>query len=239
MAQEKYIFVLLDFPRRSAQAPELKSQNEALRNKFQIRGYPSLVIIDGKENVIAQTGYQQGGAASYASHLAQLTQGKKMEFEAVQAADDIATDEPQNLDQLRDEYRKLVGKGEINSTEAQEVRAALLAGDHGRQMHYNVALIDFEVLSIEMERGQREPGQAVLPLVEYLERFGEIDSDSWRVELTIAQVYFEENHYNEALEYANRAHAHAPEKVKAEIEEVISSIRTSLNDHGEVAAAGN
>lgn len=229
VAGEKYVFVMLDFPQRTPISPELKKQNASLRDRYKIKGYPTLVVIDGKENVLAQTGYQQGGPDNYSSHLAQLTKGKDVQFNApLEVMAEVAV-----VDQeaLKDKYRQLVAEGKIDSSEAQEVRESLLAADHGRQMHYDVALMEFEALASAMERGLKAPGQAVGPLVDYLDRFGHLDSENgWRIEMTVAQVYFEQKQYSDALAFAKKAHSHAPQDQKGSIEEVITSIEESQKE---------
>ncbi len=61
--------VLVDFPRRKKQAPELKKQNEALARKYEIRGYPTVIILSPEGELAGQTGYQPGGGKAYVSHV--------------------------------------------------------------------------------------------------------------------------------------------------------------------------
>ncbi|MFO7660396.1 MAG: thioredoxin family protein [Candidatus Cloacimonadaceae bacterium] len=71
-AKENLILLKLDFPRSLPQTPEEKQQNEELAKKFQIQGFPTILVLDkdGKEK--ARTGYQQGGAENYVQHLQDL-----------------------------------------------------------------------------------------------------------------------------------------------------------------------
>ena len=78
-ALKNLILVKLDFPRKTAQSPTEKSQNEELAKKFGIEGFPTYVLLDpsGKE-VRRQVGYLQGGATAFIDWLGQLatqTQG--------------------------------------------------------------------------------------------------------------------------------------------------------------------
>jgi protein disulfide-isomerase len=73
LVSDKYIFVKLDSPRRSKISKSLEQQNTGLRAKYKVRGFPSVIIIDKNENIVASTGYREGGAEKYAEHLAQLT----------------------------------------------------------------------------------------------------------------------------------------------------------------------
>lgn len=67
-AKEKVVLVEVDFPRRTAQAEELKKQNMELQQAFSIQGYPSVRIVkagmkDGKTNfeLLGESGYLAGG----------------------------------------------------------------------------------------------------------------------------------------------------------------------------------
>jgi len=68
-AKENLILVKLDFPKSIEQSKKLKEQNNALAKKFGIKGFPTIIIIDSNEELIGQTGYQQGGPVNYVKHL--------------------------------------------------------------------------------------------------------------------------------------------------------------------------
>ena len=68
-AKKNLVCVLLDFPRSKAQSKELKEQNTGLARKFEIRGYPTVLILAPDGSLVARTGYQQGGPAKYVQHL--------------------------------------------------------------------------------------------------------------------------------------------------------------------------
>ena len=69
-ALKNLVLVKLDFPRKAAQSPTEKSQNEELAKKFGIEGFPTYVLLDpsGKE-VRRQVGYLQGGATAFIDWL--------------------------------------------------------------------------------------------------------------------------------------------------------------------------
>jgi protein disulfide-isomerase len=50
-ASSHVILLEVDYPRRKAQADDIKAQNERLKNQFNIDGYPTVVVMnaDGKE----------------------------------------------------------------------------------------------------------------------------------------------------------------------------------------------
>jgi len=72
-ASQNLVLFKADFPSKKVEQPvELKEQNVALGKKYEIEGFPTIILIDAEENVIAQTGYQEGGAEKYVEHLKEL-----------------------------------------------------------------------------------------------------------------------------------------------------------------------
>ena len=68
-AEQKLVLVKLDFPRRK-QLPEAeKQQNRTLASKHNIKGYPTILLLDANEKLLLKTGYQYGGATKYVEHL--------------------------------------------------------------------------------------------------------------------------------------------------------------------------
>lgn len=68
-ANENLVLLKLDFPRRKQLPAEEKKQNQALLQKHAVRGFPTIVLLDAKENVLQRTGYQRGGPEAYIQHL--------------------------------------------------------------------------------------------------------------------------------------------------------------------------
>ena len=67
--KDKLIFVKLDFPMNGKQDSATKQQNERLRKEYNVRGYPSVILIDSNENILGITGYLPGGGKQYADHI--------------------------------------------------------------------------------------------------------------------------------------------------------------------------
>ncbi|MCA9783911.1 MAG: thioredoxin family protein [Candidatus Delongbacteria bacterium] len=68
-AEKNLIQVSLDFPRKKEQSKELKARNNALAEQFGIKGFPTILLLNPKGELVARTGYQQGGPAAYVKHL--------------------------------------------------------------------------------------------------------------------------------------------------------------------------
>lgn len=68
-AKKSLVLVMLDFPKDIEQTQETKEYNNKLAQKYGIQGFPTILLIDGQGKLVAQTGYQPGGAAKYVEHL--------------------------------------------------------------------------------------------------------------------------------------------------------------------------
>jgi protein disulfide-isomerase len=72
-AKDNLVLVELDFPKAKPQSDELKAANKALSQKYAIRGYPTIIVLDaeGKE-LFRKVGYGGTPAADYVAELAKL-----------------------------------------------------------------------------------------------------------------------------------------------------------------------
>ncbi len=76
-AEENLVCVLVDFPRAKEQSKELKKQNMELTRKYDIKGYPTIVILSPDGKPVGMTGYLQGGPWEYARHLKKIIEDYK------------------------------------------------------------------------------------------------------------------------------------------------------------------
>ncbi len=83
-AKDNVILVELDFPRQSAQTPEIKNQNAELQQALGVRGYPTVWFVnatskDGKVNLeqLGSTGYVAGGPSVWLAGADGILKGKK------------------------------------------------------------------------------------------------------------------------------------------------------------------
>jgi protein disulfide-isomerase len=77
-AKENLVLVKLDFPKDIHQTEETKAHNRQIAEKYYIRGFPTIILIDAQGNEIARTGYQYGGAENYIEHLQELLKASKL-----------------------------------------------------------------------------------------------------------------------------------------------------------------
>jgi thioredoxin-related protein len=64
-AAQKAVLIEVDFPRHNMLAAETTKQNAELRNKYNIRGYPTIIVLGPTENKIGELGYMNGGPAAW------------------------------------------------------------------------------------------------------------------------------------------------------------------------------
>jgi protein disulfide-isomerase len=68
-AEENLVLLKIDFPRHTDQPPELQRENQALAEKYGIRGFPTVVLLDKYGNTVGRTGYQRMSPTQYIDHL--------------------------------------------------------------------------------------------------------------------------------------------------------------------------
>ena len=77
-ADENVILLTVDFPRRKQLPENIKAQNDALQRGFQVRGYPTIWLMNpgtgdvATEGIIplGKTGYVKGGAKEWIASIA-------------------------------------------------------------------------------------------------------------------------------------------------------------------------
>jgi len=80
-AGKNLVLVEIDFPSRNgarwkAQSLELKKQNMELAEKYQIEGFPTLVVLDGEGKTLWKyEGYYAGGLAAFLAELDRVHKG--------------------------------------------------------------------------------------------------------------------------------------------------------------------
>lgn len=74
-AKDKFILLNLDFPLKAKNklSPELTKQNAELAKKYNNDGqFPTVIILNADEKILAKTGYVEGGVDLYIKHLNEL-----------------------------------------------------------------------------------------------------------------------------------------------------------------------
>jgi len=59
-AKKNLVLVEVDFPRKKEQSAEQKKANQDLQKKYQIEGYPTIIVLDGEGKKLGVLGYEPG-----------------------------------------------------------------------------------------------------------------------------------------------------------------------------------
>lgn len=76
-AKDNLVLFMADFPRRTKLAPELSKQNQELMQRYGVRGFPTVLVLDAAGKQIGRTGYQPGGPEKYIEHIKEILAKKK------------------------------------------------------------------------------------------------------------------------------------------------------------------
>jgi protein disulfide-isomerase len=79
-ASKNLVLLEIDFPRMGglrwkAQSDELRKQNQELAMKYQIYGFPTIVVLNGDGKVVGALGYMEGGPTPFIAELEKLRKG--------------------------------------------------------------------------------------------------------------------------------------------------------------------
>lgn len=85
-AGKNLIFVSLDFPRSQELKDKLPNEkrNIELKEKYGIRGFPTVLVMTPDGEVFGKTGYRPGGAEPYIKHLNEMLETGKKDLADVQ-----------------------------------------------------------------------------------------------------------------------------------------------------------
>jgi len=75
-AKDKLVLVEIDFPSKKKLSKELRRQNDELQEKYNVKGYPTIILVSPEGKIIGQTGYKEGGPKKYIEHLEKMLSGK-------------------------------------------------------------------------------------------------------------------------------------------------------------------
>ena len=246
LTQEGFIFVKVDFPRKTKLSPDIKAQNDQLQKKYKIQGYPTLIVIDSKENILANKGYEAGGPEKYAANLNTFRPMKADSFDELKiqfakaildgnsdlalslAERGVAVD--QNDYFGVEQYTLLINSGKMYEPYTKQLKERL---QRSTRNHYQLAVAEFNLNATQLESGILSPEAAIAPLVKFVDQHGPQDLDTWRVEATVAEVYSNNNNSKEALRWASNALEHAPSDVKQTLEKMIAEIQS--DNPGDIA----
>ena len=84
-AKDKVVLLELDFPRKTELPAELKEQNEKLATKYEIQGYPTILLLDAEGEQVGALGYEKGGPAVWTKTADEALDAAKAKAEMAKA----------------------------------------------------------------------------------------------------------------------------------------------------------
>ena len=75
-ANRNLILVEIDFPRQKPQSVEIRKQNQELAERYQVEGFPILVVLNGEGKTLWRyDGFYTGGIAAFLAELDKVRKG--------------------------------------------------------------------------------------------------------------------------------------------------------------------
>ena len=71
-AASELVLVKIDFPIKKTQSEALVAQNKALADKYEVHGYPTILLLSPQGKLIGRTGYKAGGPETYIEHIKKI-----------------------------------------------------------------------------------------------------------------------------------------------------------------------
>jgi len=141
-APKQFVLVELDFPHNKELSADLKKQNKELSEKYNVQGFPTVLMMDAEGQVVARTGYREGGPDEYLKQLAEFSTiyqnvlVLKAKLEKTQGLDRAKL-----LDQIIEDYQKLGNESDEVMTWSKEIIALDPDNKAGLKVKYEFPLI--------------------------------------------------------------------------------------------------
>ena len=177
----------LDFPHQKEQSDELKKQNKELSEKYNIEGFPTVLLLDAEGQVIARTGYREGGPEEYLKQLAEFSKiyenvlALKAKLEKAQGLDRAKL-----LDQIVEGYQKLGNESDEVAAWSKEIIALDPDNKAGLKVKYEFPLTLAEARKL-LQTGKSAEAEGVLDKALALKGVpGEMRQEGYMLKVEIA-----------------------------------------------------
>jgi thioredoxin-related protein len=71
-AKQNLVCVEVDFPSKKKLSAEQTKANDALAKKYDIKGYPTIIVLDSEGKKVGELGYMKGGPTAFIAALNKL-----------------------------------------------------------------------------------------------------------------------------------------------------------------------
>lgn len=229
----------------------LTPQDQEIQQKYGVKEYPQVLLLDPQGKEFARFGYLPLDATGYIDAIARLIENFQDVCLALEQKEGTLDEE-----QLKDLYLKaktlsapyfkqvILERGlkkekgnffhleklgsalerhKLKSPQILKLKSDLLKRDPDNKWgtHFKVALLEFQKIASRFKSKGR-PERAIKPLLHYVQSMGKRDAENlWKAEMAIAEFLYEKKAIPSALEHAQAAHEAAPEAMKPAIAEML------------------
>ena len=74
-AKDNLVLLTVDFPRAKSLSSDRRKQNMELAQRYQVEGFPTIVVLNGDGRQVGLLGYVPGGPGAFISELKKLPKG--------------------------------------------------------------------------------------------------------------------------------------------------------------------
>lgn len=74
-AAKNLVLLEIDFPMKRQIPDAIKSQNNKLAEKYNIQGFPTIIVLNGEGKKVGELGYAEGGPAAFIAELEKIPKG--------------------------------------------------------------------------------------------------------------------------------------------------------------------
>jgi thioredoxin-related protein len=212
---DKFVLVELDYPRDKSKLSEATiEQNEKLKDKYVIQGYPTIIAADAEGKPYATTGYKPGGPEAYVKHLDELRENKATQQEALETA--RRAEGPEKAKGLMSFLQSTGLSDQMIASFYGDVVAEIKEADPEDESGFGKRTASKEQLS-KFEQGLQGFAQnqdldgALAFSNKTLEEGGMLPEDLQRVALTRTMIYAQQQKFDEAIASIDEAKALAPD----------------------------
>ena len=206
--KDDFILVWIDFPENSVTPSDRQETNQYLKEKFQVKEVPTLVVLDEMGEQVSSLGYLTLEADAFAMHIRDLITEYK-DMRGVLETSDLSAISQQELQSLYhkakhlgcqkhleeimqaglkkdndtffllEHYENLLEMGKIKDSQVLELRKKIAARDPK-----NIKGTHLKLAMLEFQKNSNNPKKrdrsnaAIEPLVEYIKEFGKKDQDN-------------------------------------------------------------
>ena len=217
--QNRFAFILIDFPANNRQSIEELEQNQELKERFGVGALPTLVLVDPECREVARLGVSGGTRDAFASKLETLY----TEYQALCQVDTdfkkayqraLVLGSPHLIEKfmqeglaskengyfLVEQYVAMAMRGERETKEARALRRKILRmkGEESENARMRLALCDFQALH------NTNPSAAVSRVYRVIENGKVSDHSAAQLSRLLAGHFIEEKDYMTAKRFAKR-----------------------------------